>query len=160
MVAAARTWTEALCGGSTRASAIAVLCSSEVPLTAYAVAHIGALSIPKTYAELRRLSEAGVVTVSTGPGGRRVYEVTDPDLKRLFARRNTILSWDEWVRQDSRRRTSGSRSMSASRRIDLARFPASPGSLPNRAEFERPAAKDEDLRRAGVRRSRISRRLE
>lgn len=155
----ARSWAVALCGGTVRASTIAVLCSSEVPLTAYAVAQIGGLSIPKTYGELRRLSEAGIVIAGTGPGGRRQYEVTDPDLRRLFERRAPILSWSEWVRQDTRRRSSARMHLSASKRIDLRRFPAARGTLPNASEFERPVEKDRDLRRGGARLSRLSRRL-
>jgi DNA-binding transcriptional ArsR family regulator len=119
-------------------------------MTAYKVAQVGELSIPKVYSELRRLTEAGVTEASVGPTGVRRFELTDPDLRRLLQRRAPIISWDEWIRQDTRRRQTPGILPTASKVIDLARYRPAPRSLPNWQEFVRPPEKDEDLRRAGA----------
>jgi DNA-binding transcriptional ArsR family regulator len=159
MTALATPWVATLCGSATRGKALAVLANSDSPMTAYMVAKVGGLSIPKTYEELRKLAEAGVVVASPGAGSRVLYEMVDRDLRSLLQRREPILSWDGWVRQDATRRGSVRVPPTASRVIDLRRFPATPDKVPNLQEFLRAPEKDRDLERAGARRSRISRKL-
>jgi DNA-binding transcriptional ArsR family regulator len=145
----------AVFGSETRVLTLAPLANSPRALTAYRIATMTGVQRTKVYRELARLAEAGIVEERvTGPG-RSEWELLDPDLRRLLRRRARIV-WAEDLGREApalARRTR--RLMTAARQnpIDPALL-RKPLTLRNPEDFVRSPAKDELLRRMGLRVSR------
>lgn len=143
----------ALFGGTTRSRTLAVLSSAAGPMTGYRVAVTAALQPIKTYEELRRLQRTGIVSECMTVQGRMGWELTDEDLRKFFKRRMRISWFQDWDADVSRKSELGQSVVSRMAKLDPGRYRSNRSLVSNRAEFERPAAKDRALRRVGLRAS-------
>ena len=132
-----------LFGSETRVRTLAVLAGAHQPLTAYRVAKVGEIPIPKAYEELRRLGKAGLVRKESAG-----WVIQDQDVARLLRKRLRIRWADDWFAELNRRRDR--KVPPASGRA--ARPPK--GWKPRDPErFVRSPIKDEILRRMGLKQS-------
>ncbi len=148
-----------LFGSENRVRTLAPLASSPVPLTAYRIAKMVDVPRTKVYLELAELAARGWVRRMKVTGNRSVWELTDPDVRRLLRRRARIDALAElsasWA--DLAART---RSVLAKKR----RSPIDPSLLRgsftprNPEDFARSDQKDAGLRSMGLPVSRRARR--
>ncbi len=144
-----------LFGSETRVRTLAPLASAYAPMTAYRIASISGAQRTKIYAELRRLAKAGVVR---GRANRAVWELIDPDVRRIFRRRMRVSWWEDWMNNPERRARSGDEAMLRSARRDFFRRVPRPTSVPRSSrsllsEFERRPEEGRTLARLGFPRS-------
>lgn len=148
-----------LFGSENRVRTLAPLASSPVPLTAYRIAQMVDVPRTKIYEELAELATRGWVRRVKMTGNRSLWELTDPDVRRLLRRRARIVSVAEL--------SASSADLAARTRSVLARSRRSPidGSLlrgsfipRNPEDFARSDQKDAVLRGMGLPVSRRARR--
>jgi hypothetical protein len=138
--------------GETRVLTLAALSNAGGPLTGYRVTKLTGAQPTKVYEELRQLASSGIIKEATTERGRRGWEISDPDLQSFFKRRVRVFSAEAWTRAvDERVRR---RKAIPDPLLDLSRYRANPGAVPNRKEFERSPGKDRILAAAGLRPSR------
>lgn len=88
-----------LLGSITRASVVEALAFGKKPLSAYRIARMYNLNIPKVYLEIKRLSKMGLVTALQGRKGIE-YTLNDESIRTLATKlgSRTIL-YSEWRAQ-------------------------------------------------------------
>jgi DNA-binding transcriptional ArsR family regulator len=137
-----------LFGSKTRVRTLAVLASAARPMTAYRIAKVGEVAIPKVYAELPKLSRAGIV-------GHRDdgWVLLDDDVRSLLRKRVRIAWAQDFIAESER--------MGPARKATLARLAKLPppkfdtkGWTPKHPKrLMRHRGKDRILRQMGLRRS-------
>lgn len=142
----------ALFGSETRVLTLAPLASADRPLTAYRIASISGLQRIKVYAELRRLSRVGIVRERRDGRGSSVWEIVDPDLRRILIRRVRLTDITTLRTDRARLASSTKRVLEAYRRNPIApERLGDPDDVRNEREFARSPQKDAILRRLGLR---------
>ncbi len=148
----------ALFGSENRVRTLAPLASSSVPLTAYRIAQMVDVPRTKVYEELAELAARGWVRKLRMTRNRSVWELLDPDVRRLLRRRARVVTMAEL--------SAASDEMAARTRSVLAknrRNPIAPSLLRgaftprNPEDFARPDQKDAVLRSMGLPVSRRAR---
>ncbi|MGI0133218.1 MAG: hypothetical protein ACREDK_09085 [Thermoplasmata archaeon] len=136
----------AVFGSETRVRVLAVLANAFRPLTAYRVAKVGGVSIPKAYRELERLEKAAVV-VHRKNGF--VLAETSRAVGDLIATK-VRLSWDkDWEAEQIRERAEMESLLARLSRIPCRR--PSKGFVPKHPElYRRSPTKDRILREMGL----------
>ena len=149
----------ALFGSENRVRTLAPLASSSVPLTAYRIAQMVEVPRTKIYEELAELAARGWVRKVEMTGNRSLWELRDPDVRRLLRRRARIVSMAELsassVELAERTRTVLAKNRRSSIDPSLLRGPFTPR---NPEDFTRPDEKDAVLRSMGLPVSRRARR--
>lgn len=147
-----------LLGGETRVATLGVLANAGQPLTAYRIAKMVDVPRTKVYAELAQLAAMGWVSKVVTTGTRSLWELRDPDVRRLLRRRARIVSVGDLTAtsDDVAKRTRAILAKGRRNPIDpaLLRGPFTPR---NPEDFARPAEKDAVLRRMGLPVSRRAR---
>lgn len=147
-----------LLGSETRVRTLAPIAGSSVPLTGYRIAEIAEIPRTKVYEELANLKAAGWVAVVRGPSNQTLWQITDPDVRRLLRRRVRIVFTAELARSAQKRASEAKRVMSRSRRVGPPPGLFQPGFRPKSpGDFKRSPEKDAVLAALGL---PISRRAE
>lgn len=147
-----------LFGSENRVRTLVPLANSLAPLTAYRIAKMVNVPRTKVYDELAQLAAMGWVSKVEMTGTRSLWELRDPDIRRLLRRRARIVSVGDIAAtsDDVAKRTRAVLAKSRRNPIDptLLRGPFEPR---NPEDFVRPAEKDAALRRMGLPVSRRAR---
>lgn len=147
-----------LFGSENRVRTLAPLANSLAPLTAYRIAKMVDVPRTKVYAELAQLAAMGWVSKVVTTGTRSLWELRDPDVRRLLRRRARIVSVGDLTATSAEvaKRTRAVLAKSRRNPIDpaLLRGPFKPR---NPEDFARAARKDAVLRRIGLPASRRAR---
>ena len=136
---------------------LVTLANATRPLTACRIATRPGVQRTKVNAELRRLAAANILKAAPRASGRALWQVSDPDIRRLIRRRARI-AWSEDLVADAPRLAAQTRrvvALSQERPVDL-RILKREFTPRNPEEFVRPPEKDALLRRLGL---RVSRRV-
>jgi hypothetical protein len=145
----------ALFGSATRVRVLAPLANASTPLTAYRIASLIGVPRTKVYVELNRLMTAGIVKRTRARERRTVWELLDPDLRRLLRRKTRIVWSGDLIATAARRAAQTRRVLMESRRKPLdPRYFAGSFKPRNALEFARSPQKDELLASLGLRTSR------
>jgi hypothetical protein len=130
----------ALFGSETRVAVLAVLAGATRPFTGYRVAKIAGVQPIKAYAELRRLSAAGLVREV--PSG---WELSDPEVGRLVGNRVRVTWSEDWLAGEADRAKRAERVAAESTAwFDPSRYAPDPAVAARIAkEIERPPEKDD-----------------
>jgi DNA-binding transcriptional ArsR family regulator len=145
----------ALFGSGTRVRVLAPLANASAPLTAYRIASLVGVPRTKVYAELDRLASAGIVKRFRASESRTVWELCDPDLRRLLRRKARIVWSRDLIATAVQRAARTRRILLDSRRKPLdPRYFTKPFRPRNVREFARSREKDALLASLGLRISR------
>ena len=149
----------ALFGSETRVRALAPLAGSTEPLTAYRIAEISGAQRTKIYAELRRLSSAGIVRELPSSGNRSKWELLDPDVRRILRRRARVVRAQDLLAEAPRLARATRRILAAYAKNPLpSRLLGKPSDVVHPSDFYRPPEKDRILASLGLQVSRHARR--
>ncbi len=141
----------ALFGSRTRVLTLAPIANSRTPLTAYRIARTAGLQRIKVYSELRRLSKVGIVCELRDDRGCSVWEICDPDLRRILIHRVRLTDVSVLRADRARLARSTKQFMAAYRRnpIEPERL-EDRSAVRNKRDFARSPQKDAILVRLGL----------
>lgn len=143
-----------LFGSQVRAATLGALANARRPLTAYRVAKMTGAQVIKVITELRRLERAGLIDRTRPERGPVGWFLLDGSLREFLRRRVRIVWWSDWDEEVGARVRSPASNPRV--RVELSRYRADPGAVPNPREFTRPIRKDRLLAEAGL---PVSRRI-
>ena len=148
-----------LFGSKTRVRTLAPIANSTTSLSAYRIAQVAEVPRTKIYDELARLEASGWVMKAAGPTGQTLWQITDPDLRRLIRRRMRIYSAGDLVLEAPMRSIIARKAMARSKRRGPPAALFQPEFRPRNAkDYDRPPEKDAILAALGLRPSRRARR--